>query len=89
MKKAQLQAKYIFIAPPSLTELEHRLRGRSNESAEKIKQRLETAVKEIAYSETPDTFDLVIVNHHLEESFQQLIRSLQKWFPELDMYRRK
>eukprot|EP01040_Poterioochromonas_malhamensis_P005525 gene5525-5938_t len=89
VKKSKLEVKTIFIAPPSIGELEHRLRDRGTETAEKIKIRLENAVNEINYSKVPGNFDRIIVNDHIEESFNQLIETLQSWFPELDLYTRK
>ena len=62
----------VFIMPPSLEELEKRLRGRGTESEGSIKMRMDTARKEIAAA---PTFDLQIVNHSLEESYLEI----QKW----------
>lgn len=86
VKKSQLDSKYVFIAPPSLKELEARLRGRNTESAEKIKVRLENAVAEIAYSKEAGNFDSVLVNEQVDDSFGRLVRLLQAWFPDLDLY---
>lgn len=38
----------VFLCPPSLRDLEHRLRGRSTDTEEKIRRRLDTAADEIA-----------------------------------------
>jgi guanylate kinase len=76
----------MFISPPSLKELENRLRGRNTENAEKIKVRLENAVREIAYSEQEGNFDYILVNGNIEESFLKTVRTLQNWFPDLDLY---
>lgn len=86
VKKSKLDAKYMFIAPPSIKELENRLRGRGTETAEKIKIRLENAVAELAYSKQEGNFDFVLVNDDLEESFVKIAQVLQGWFPELDLY---
>lgn len=53
----------IFIMPPSVEELENRLRSRKTESEEKLKQRIEKARKELAMV---SEFDTVIVNDNLE-----------------------
>jgi guanylate kinase len=53
----------IFILPPSLTELEKRIRGRGQDSEEAIARRLSRAKAEI---EAADEFDLKIVNDDLE-----------------------
>jgi guanylate kinase len=49
----------IFLAPPSMDELERRLRGRGTEDDERIARRLETAAWEMTQR---DWFDHVIVN---------------------------
>ncbi len=53
----------IFIAPPSLDELEKRLRNRKTDSEEMIKMRLAKANEELAYEKQ---FDVTIVNDDLE-----------------------
>ncbi len=53
----------IFILPPSLAELEQRLRGRGQDSEEAIAKRLNQAKAEI---DAADEFDLQIVNDDLE-----------------------
>ena len=49
VKLSPLQPYYVFIAPPSMEELEKRLRGRGTESEEQIKTRLGNAAKELEY----------------------------------------
>ena len=49
----------IFIVPPSMEELEHRIRGRRSEPEEIIQQRLEKAAKEI---ELMDQYKYVVCN---------------------------
>lgn len=53
----------IFILPPSLAELEERLRSRGQDSEEAIAKRLSRAKAEI---DAADEFDLQIVNDDLE-----------------------
>ena len=53
-----------FISPPSLEELERRLRRRGDTSASDIEDRLETAETEI--NEAPELFDHIVVNDRLE-----------------------
>ncbi len=65
VKQRMPDAVMIFIAPPSLYELERRLRGRGTDSEEKIQKRLARARAEIrALGE----FDYVIVNDQLDEA---------------------
>ena len=53
----------IFIMPPSLAELEQRIRGRGQDSEAAIAKRLSRAEAEIAAA---DEFDLQIINDELE-----------------------
>lgn len=52
----------IFVMPPSVEELERRLKNRSTDDAETIKKRVSKAVEELKYA---DQFDLIIVNDDL------------------------
>ena len=63
------EARRIFILPPSIEELEQRIRMRGKNSEESIAQRLEIAKTEIAAS---DEFDFQIVNDNLESAIAQL-----------------
>ncbi len=86
VKNSTLDYKSLFVAAPSMEELEKRLVGRGTETADKIKIRLENAIKEVAYSQIEGNFDKIIVNHNVDETFEQLVHILQGWFPELDLY---
>jgi len=55
-------ALLIFLAPPSLADLEARLRGRGTESEDRITERLEKAAWEIAQA---TWFEYVVVNDDL------------------------
>lgn len=57
------QACSIFIMPPSIEELENRLRKRNTESEDTLKERLSRAEMEISLSEN---FDYVVCNDELE-----------------------
>jgi guanylate kinase len=59
----------IFVEPPSMEELERRLRGRGTETEDRIRLRLETAGWEL---EQRDWFDHVIVNDNLERASSQV-----------------
>jgi guanylate kinase len=59
----------IFVDPPSMEELERRLRGRGTETEERIRLRLETAEWELQQREW---FDHVIVNDDLERASSQV-----------------
>ncbi len=55
----------VFIAPPSLEELERRLRGRGTESEENLQRRLANAAQEM---EAAPAYTYLIVNDKLEEA---------------------
>lgn len=58
----------IFIAPPSLEELENRIRGRSTETDEVIKNRLAQASRELSQSKQ---YRFVVVNDKLEDAVDE------------------
>ena len=62
-------ARRIFILPPSIEELEARIRTRGTNSEESITKRLEIAQQEIAAS---NEFDFQIVNDELEKAIASL-----------------
>jgi guanylate kinase len=63
------KAKAIFIAPPSIQELEHRLRGRGTESTGIINLRLENSKRELLRK---DDYDFCVVNDNLEIAYKEL-----------------
>lgn len=67
------QATRIFILPPSIPELEERIRTRGTNSEESIANRLAIARKEIAAS---DEFDWQIVNDDLEQALAKLEQAI-------------
>ena len=62
-------AVLIFIMPPSMEELERRLRGRGSETEEQIQKRLARAQEEMEFI---DQYDYVIVNEEVEKSVDML-----------------
>lgn len=67
-KKLGEHALAVFVQPPSVDDLEKRLRHRSTETEEKIQQRLAKAKLELSYA---DKFDVVLLNDHLETAFEE------------------
>jgi len=65
------EAVAVFVLPPSVAELERRLRGRSTDSEAAIRRRLEAARAEIARGLT--TYDYVVVNDDVDRALSQLI----------------
>lgn len=70
IKRLAPQAVLVFVAPPSIHELERRLRWRLTESEESLALRTETARREMEHL---PAFDYVIVNDALEEAVRQLV----------------
>jgi guanylate kinase len=64
------QARLVFLLPPSWDELVHRLDARGTETAEQKKQRLETAVVELA---AQNEFDCRVVNADVSTAAQQVV----------------
>jgi guanylate kinase len=62
-------ALLIFLAPPSVEELEKRLRLRSTETEEQIARRMERVKMELAQK---DKFDYIVVNKDLDETFKSI-----------------
>ena len=62
-------ATTVFILPPSMAELERRLRSRAQDSDAVIRRRLENAVAEISHAVE---FDYVIINNVFEEARRDL-----------------
>jgi guanylate kinase len=58
-------AVLVFLEPPSMEELERRLRGRGTESEERIRKRLETAAWEV---DQRHWFDHVVVNDDVKRA---------------------
>ena len=69
------ETKLFFILPPSMEELERRLRGRGTETEEQISQRLDRAMEEMEYV---DQYDYVIVNEEVEKSVDMLYDMVQR-----------
>ena len=70
VRKVYDNCSSIFILPPSLSELEERLRSRGKDTPEFIKARSQEAVKEIKQC---DNFDYVIVNDDFDKALQELV----------------
>ncbi len=63
------QGVFVFILPPSLEELENRLRHRKTESEEAIQQRVSIADQEMAYI---PQFDYLVTNDDLKTAVDKL-----------------
>lgn len=73
IKQTFPEALRLFILPPSLTELERRLRDRGTDAKAAIAQRLQRAEAEIALS---GEFDFQIVNDDLEKALAKIEQAI-------------
>ncbi|KAK2747579.1 guanylate kinase [Onygenales sp. PD_40] len=75
VKRTDLNARFLFLAPPSLEELERRLRGRGTESEESLSKRLAQAKNELEYAKEPGAHDKIVVNDEIEAAY----KALREW----------
>ena len=71
VKKSEPEATLIFIMPPSVAELERRLRGRGDTPEEQIKLRMERAIWEM---EQRSWYDHVVVNDDAERCAEEILK---------------
>lgn len=70
VRQKRPDATLIFIMPPSMEELERRLRGRGDTSEEQIEMRMERAKWEI---EQLSWYDHVVVNDQVSDCVEQIV----------------
>ncbi|MBQ7459994.1 MAG: guanylate kinase [Oscillospiraceae bacterium] len=75
VKTKMPEAVSLFILPPSLEELERRLRGRGTETEEKIRSRLNQAEREIAKS---GSYDYRVVNDDVERAAGEIVQIMRR-----------
>lgn len=71
---AQIKRQYpdaigVFVLPPSIEELQRRLRSRGTETPESLERRFKAALQEIA---NHAQFDHLVVNDNLETAYDQI-----------------
>lgn len=71
-KSGSLNPLFIFISPPSMEELEKRLRNRNTENDESLAARLEVARKEMEFGNTPGIFHKIILNDNVDKAYEAL-----------------
>ncbi len=69
IKENYPEGVFIFILPPSMSELRKRLTGRGTETKEAIEMRLGNTLKELSYVEK---YDYLVVNGELEEAVNRV-----------------
>lgn len=78
IKNSKYKSTLIFIMPPDLNELEHRLKLRATETENALQKRLKYAKSEINYAHTPGNFNKIIKNINIDKAFQELEEYLNK-----------
>ena len=69
VKKSYPKGVFIFILPPSMTELRKRITGRGSETEETLKVRMGETLKEVSYV---DKYDYCVVNGDLDEAVHRV-----------------
>lgn len=69
IKREYPEAITIFLLPPSMVELERRIKGRGVDSEEQVRLRLANAIKEIEHFES---FDYIVVNDEIDKAYDRL-----------------
>ena len=75
VKAADPAAYMVFITPPSLQELERRLRSRGTETDAQIRRRLAKASDELA---AEPEFDVTVVNDDLERAAREVVQIVDR-----------
>ncbi len=70
------RALSIFIQPPSIEELRHRLVGRATDAPEVIEQRIERAAFELTFA---PKFDRVVINDDLDRAVEETLRIVKEF----------
>ena len=68
-------AVLVFVAPPSMEELERRLRGRGDTDEQSISRRLAIAQSEL--TEAPEVFDIIVVNDDVDAAVKDILSALR------------
>ena len=74
IRKAVPEAILVFIAPPSMDELEKRLIGRGTEKIDVIKSRLKKAEKEMQYQ---NEYDYLVINDEISIAAEEIAAILK------------
>jgi len=73
-KQFDHDALSIFVMPPSLDELEHRLRNRSSDDDASIRKRLDKAAFEMGFA---NQFDRIVINDDLNHAREEITNLVQ------------
>ncbi|KAH8485596.1 hypothetical protein H0E87_027145 [Populus deltoides] len=76
VRASSLEAILIFVCPPSMEELETRLRSRRTETEEQILNRLQNAEVEMKQGKSSGIFDHILYNDNLDDCYESLKKLL-------------
>ncbi len=74
IRELEVKALFFLIAPPSMEELERRLKGRETESPENLARRLNAARHEL---EQKELYDVVVVNETVDRTVLRIEEELK------------
>ncbi|KAJ1665369.1 guanylate kinase [Coemansia sp. RSA 1813] len=74
VKRTDLGARFIFVAPPSEEELERRLRSRGTDDETSILKRLQAAKTEIEYGNQEGSCDIKVINDDIDAAYNRLVK---------------
>lgn len=77
LSQPALDAKFVFIAPPSLDVLKDRLIYRGTETTESLEKRTKNAISEVEYGTTEGNFDAIVVNDDLDRACHEFGRVIE------------
>ncbi len=78
-KKYPKETLAIFVQPPSIKEMENRLRNRKTDSEEKIIERVNKAEREMKYAKD---FDIILVNDDLNVAKKEAFKMVDNFINE-------
>jgi guanylate kinase len=84
LRMLNYEAIFIFILPPSLKELEIRLRNRNTESESAIKDRLESSENEVQQFKL---YDYILTNINVEETAENIISIIKAEHLRKELYK--
>jgi len=70
------KALAIFVEPPTIEELENRLRKRGTETDESLRKRVEKAEYELTFA---PKFDRIILNDNLDDAREEMLRAIREF----------
>ena len=73
-QRMEVDVVRVFLLPPSIEELEHRLRGRGTDSEEVIRGRMDRARSEISHW---DGYDYVVINDDIDACYGKVLTILE------------